>query len=349
MEKVSTVKFLGKRLGRDSNDSDVHLGTVIGTVTFLEPVKIHTSGEDQLSAANSCCCSTGPSEWADTVCITSVPAFMIPDEFLEALSSILMVMKSLEIYRALDSGIDNGDFYIAIATMNSAEDATRFVRSFHGLPMATTLETAVWAIYPISNLSFAIAESSVQVLSRSISPRAQSRCGSCETLPQSLPTDNLLFTGAGVISTSASDAQDANHHQLHQHGHRDELCVVCLEPIDPSNPRAITIFCGHTFHFDCAMRMESSQCPICRYEHESASRVLTKCTQCEARARALTSAHGHGQAPIPVVPEGVCNMLMMLMNMMMINMMMNLSMNVCINMIMPMMIMVMSIMTTMMI
>jgi hypothetical protein len=47
-------------------------------------------------------------------------------------------------------------------------------------------------------------------------------------------------------------------------------CVICLENIDPYNPKDVVLSCGHIFHRDCIQQLcrlsEDKICPICRVD-----------------------------------------------------------------------------------
>jgi hypothetical protein len=40
-----------------------------------------------------------------------------------------------------------------------------------------------------------------------------------------------------------------------------DMCVVCQEEIHSDRKK---IQCGHTFHYDCLLPIESKKCPLCR-------------------------------------------------------------------------------------
>ena len=44
-----------------------------------------------------------------------------------------------------------------------------------------------------------------------------------------------------------------------------DTCPVCLEAISTTNPMSIITCCNHRFHMQCMARLESSQCPVCRF------------------------------------------------------------------------------------
>jgi BRCA1-associated protein len=64
------------------------------------------------------------------------------------------------------------------------------------------------------------------------------------------------------------------------HGATDS-CAVCLEAVDGPLRRSIFVpCCGHRLHADCASRLESSVCPVCRFQHDGDDSVYSSCASC---------------------------------------------------------------------
>jgi len=66
--------------------------------------------------------------------------------------------------------------------------------------------------------------------------------------------------------------------------------LVCLEVFDSSIPNTFTKCCGHTFHLDCVSKLNTQNCPVCRFQHDSFSGHLTECMQCVSLNTATTSS-----------------------------------------------------------
>lgn len=56
------------------------------------------------------------------------------------------------------------------------------------------------------------------------------------------------------------------------------FCPVCLEPL--CLEALFTGCCGHTLHAACATRLESSLCPVCRFQHDDPDNVFSACGVC---------------------------------------------------------------------
>lgn len=53
-------------------------------------------------------------------------------------------------------------------------------------------------------------------------------------------------------------------------------CPVCLECFSEALPMSITTFCNHRFHMQCMLKLESSQCPVCRYASRTSLVTTTR-------------------------------------------------------------------------
>ena len=56
------------------------------------------------------------------------------------------------------------------------------------------------------------------------------------------------------------------------------FCPVCLDSL--SLDALFTGCCGHTLHAACATRLESSLCPVCRFQHDDPDTVFSACGTC---------------------------------------------------------------------
>ena len=62
----------------------------------------------------------------------------------------------------------------------------------------------------------------------------------------------------------------------------DEICPVCLEQIERSHPQSFKTCCSHTFHICCVGKLENTQCPVCRFQHDLPTSELTECLICKS-------------------------------------------------------------------
>lgn len=81
-----------------------------------------------------------------------------------------------------------------------------------------------------------------------------------------LPVKTLSFESVdGILSTQMPKNSTAICETVMEGDEEASTCPVCLEPISRNNPMSITTCCNHEFHMQCSMRLESVQCPVCRY------------------------------------------------------------------------------------
>lgn len=72
------------------------------------------------------------------------------------------------------------------------------------------------------------------------------------------------------------------------------FCPLCLDTISREKPSTFTTCCNHTFHIECAARLEGPQCPVCRFQHDSSPVNFSSCSICKGRGRAA-GRRGQGQ------------------------------------------------------
>lgn len=97
----------------------------------------------------------------------------------------------------------------------------------------------------------------------------------CDTIRT--PDSDSSLLSPGIISTGdhlgfqsiADESQSSGFQNAESTSpsivdEQEELCPVCLEPIANEIPMAFTMCCNHTFHIECAGRLEGPQCPVCR-------------------------------------------------------------------------------------
>lgn len=84
-----------------------------------------------------------------TICILSIPCFMIPHEILHFFSSYLHSIVSIEILR----NFELPDQYIAILKLDTVESATNIMTEFHGT-LLSSLQPMTCFMYPVKDIHY---------------------------------------------------------------------------------------------------------------------------------------------------------------------------------------------------
>ena len=60
-------------------------------------------------------------------------------------------------------------------------------------------------------------------------------------------------------------------------------CPVCLERMDESVDGILTVLCNHSFHNDCLIKWEDTNCPVCRYCQTPEPTAEQTCSECDSK------------------------------------------------------------------
>jgi BRCA1-associated protein len=175
-----------------------------------------------------------------TVCLLFTPAFMIPRDIIHLFSGYLDLIKSVEVHG--HSGASGA--FLSIIHFNTAAAAAALVEQFHGKPLSSLgPEIAIFA--------------GIRNIIRSVSDVTSQK-------PAAIQVDSKEWILKSVV---VSD---------------EAVCVLCLESLYPSDVQSssFTMCCGHTFHARCVMKLENTQCPVCRFQHDDAGESMSCCNDC---------------------------------------------------------------------
>ena len=159
------------------------------------------------------------------LCILLVPSFMIPHDIIQFLSPFLSDVKNITTLRHLDAH----DQYIVLIEVTSVEVAAEFIKEYHGISLCS-LQPTTCLVYSVQDVDYGI-------------------CGMEEG-----NLSNEEKTTRGESSNTSGGYQEEE----------EDICVLCLAPMESDHPSSFTTCCGHTFHISCTKQLENAQCPVCR-------------------------------------------------------------------------------------
>lgn len=217
------------------------------------------------------------------VCALDIPAFLVPNELIAFFESYLIHMESIKILRSPiyeKIEFDNNGFsdttYVALLSMKSNSLAKKIVSEFDGRPYST-LDLTVCKLIAVISVVYTerkIADNTdlksnanveLEFLYRRMADTAENRLPIASAMDKDDYTETKFNEESLSIDILCED---------------DPICVVCLESLRTENMVPFTMYCGHTFHCSCVTRLEPPQCPVCRFEHDMNSCLLTECITC---------------------------------------------------------------------
>lgn len=205
-----------------------------------------------------------------------IPAFLVPNELIAFFESYLMHIEFIKIlryptYEKIEA--DNNGFgdtkYIALLSMKSTLLATKIISEFDGRPYST-LDSAICKLMIVASLVYTERKVTHNVEHKS------NESFELEFLYRRIADTNdcrLTPLASADMLKDESCSSDMLYND-------DAICVVCLESLRTESMVPFTMYCGHTFHCSCVVRLEPPQCPVCRFEHDMNSCLLTECTTC---------------------------------------------------------------------
>jgi len=217
-------------------------------------------------------------------------------------------MKSIQILRHY-----HNEKYLGLFHMNTVADAMSIIKDYH-LMKLTSLEPTLCFLYNVKNISInninllldnnidnnlsSINNYMMERRSRSNSQQNLSNIVENSTSSTTVGSDALINTViTHPITTiwdyyTCYDGKDANTND-------DELlCVLCLGKIEYHNPLSFTGFCNHSFHIECVLNLESPQCPVCRFQHDSDDNFFSVCHVCEWNGSTSNSSSSNNNSII---------------------------------------------------
>mmetsp|Transcript_4034 Transcript_4034/g.6846 ORF Transcript_4034/g.6846 Transcript_4034/m.6846 type:complete len:520 (-) Transcript_4034:1048-2607(-) len=176
------------------------------------------------------------------VCIVTVPSFMIPHDILQFLKPVLPDIKSVSTLRHYATH----DSYFVLLEMTCPAAASSFIQEYHGAPLCS--------LQPTTCLAYSVKDV------------VHSDAGGTD-MTESSPS---------IDYNNCSDSRGET-----EEGGEEELCVLCLAPLEKQHPSSFTTCCGHTFHIACTLHLENSQCPVCRSQLDDAAMdSQSRCAVC---------------------------------------------------------------------
>ena len=215
---------------------------------------------------------------AKLLCALDVPAFLVPKEiimFFDSYSCHIETFKVLksyyneEVYNDTDSaGLDSsGIKYIVLLYMKSNESANKLMHEFNGRAYSSLDST-------LCNLGF-------------VNGKLYLETDSKENELQNQHTEKVvkyfyrrMSTDLKIVESNSGEEFFQDKELRPNHASDDILCAVCLDSLHIDYLSKFIMYCGHTFHSCCVARLEPPQCPVCRFEHDISSGLLTECATC---------------------------------------------------------------------
>ena len=202
------------------------------------------------------------------VCIVEVSASLLPYDLIDFLHPFHPRITSIDIFRHTSS-----DLFISLITLIDTGAANDLYNDFNGQPFSS-LSDDICKLYKINNILYNISksQSTVDSSTNSIPFYYRNTKNSVESM-ESIDLKRNPSTTSNINFVEHSSS-----------------CPVCLDNISQVNPCSFSMFCGHTFHISCVAQLESPQCPVCRYEHDTSASLLTQCTLCAIEGATIASS-----------------------------------------------------------
>eukprot|EP01040_Poterioochromonas_malhamensis_P014708 gene14708-16328_t len=117
--------------------------------------------------------------------------------------------------------------------------------------------------------------------------------------PHNPHNNNNNNTNSQTNNTYTTNNSNTTTHTITLQRNRSqvqETCPLCLEGISSDCPNIIILYCSHSFHLSCLIKIEGVQCPVCRYEHNNIRAHATTCFLC---------GYPHQQALPSAIPKAL--------------------------------------------
>jgi BRCA1-associated protein len=219
----------------------------------------------------------------------SVPSFLIPD-ILNFFAAALDTCKSISIVKHYGREI-----FMAIFSMYSHDAAKQFILEYQGRTLTTLGEPSICILYPVKRYTHD------KVVFSSAETGESDR-------PGDMKQDNFMSSSADVGANVGNRPRSLTETYSHHAALPDSctectldsdslLCAICIETFDTaprvqsssdesntttcnSSTGTMKTFCDHKFHIRCFSKLQSSECPVCRFHHDSTPEVLSVCVSC---------------------------------------------------------------------
>ena len=205
------------------------------------------------------------------VCLTAIPSFMIPADILLYFKSVIASIRAFHVAKVNSNTLD-GSTFIGIIILESESAAKDLILNFNTRPISTTLEPTTCDLRFVREIRITIG-----AIDSNIEKKLQKL---------SFVQGNIRYEHADAIIYESSIwesllVKDCAINDTSQ-------CPVCLDNLHqpPNSPtfnkspilgqgscvlNTFTMYCSHELHISCAIKLQSSDCPVCRYNHESNS------------------------------------------------------------------------------
>lgn len=231
------------------------------------------------------------------VSVLEVPAYMIPRDILNYLGGYLNEMKAFKVYQH----VEDVEKYAAIIEMTSESSMNGLIADYSGQQLSS-LEGTVCQVSRVLGVGVEFIEGG--------SPRSGEK------------------EKAAISDESASSSIFLDEWRSAVHAYTCPLClesIIASLPGSPSpsptqfrvSPRVspltlpglstrhvptptsaatgssrgfFSTCCRHHFHIDCVLKLQEPQCPVCRFQHDSTTSMVSQCSTCGWRGRQNNSA-----------------------------------------------------------
>eukprot|EP00611_Tribonema_gayanum_P006084 TRINITY_DN1536_c0_g1_i3.p1 TRINITY_DN1536_c0_g1~~TRINITY_DN1536_c0_g1_i3.p1 ORF type:complete len:534 (+),score=148.69 TRINITY_DN1536_c0_g1_i3:57-1658(+) len=241
-----TLQYFTQSTSRERTVQDA--GAALVTETALQPASMRSQ------AALSATCQL-PEGRGCLLCITSMPAHMVPTDMLQLFAPFRQSMSYVRILRPCRGSDSERLEYMVVLQMLNQELADSFYRQYNGQPFSS-MEEACCEVVFVASISFIDAQD-----------------GSCDSISALGALPNACATAAAAAAGPADTSQ-----ALHSGGAeaREDACVICFEKLEGGT---LTTACNHTFHIECIALWQDSPCPVCRFHHNGSGDDST-CQEC---------------------------------------------------------------------
>jgi BRCA1-associated protein len=200
--------------------------------------------------------------------------------------------------------------------MNTVADAMSIIKDYH-LMKLTSLEPTLCFLYNVKNISInninLLLDNNISINNLSSINNYMMERRSRSNSQQNL--NNIVESNTTTTTTTVGSDATINTVRTHPittiwdyytcydgkdiNTNDDELlCVLCLGKIEYHNPLSFTGFCNHSFHIECVLNLESPQCPVCRFQHDSDDNFFSVCHVCEWNGSTSNSSNSNNNSII---------------------------------------------------
>ena len=242
----------------------------------------------------------GNERYSCFVSVRDVPAYMIPRDILNYFGGSLHEIKAFHIYQH----VEDAETYAAIIEMTSRETANALISDYSGQQLSS-LEGTICDVAKVMGAEIwedggngkgykeeqqaADDRSGRMFLQEWYEGVHAYTCPLCldpiisthSASPSPSPTPTP-FRASPRVSPRVSPLTLPGRHMASS----SSSSSLVSSASSSSQPRGyFSTCCRHHFHIDCVLKLQEPQCPVCRFQHDSTSSMVSQCSTCGWRGR----------------------------------------------------------------